>query len=206
MSFQRFAVKLCGLVLKAGGLRVLGRENIPEEQAVLVIANHLSYGDPPVLAQAFDFDMAYIAKEEFAQTGWTRRLFGALGAVFLKSGESDLSALRTVIGLLRGGRGVMIFPEGRRVREAELAPFKQGASYIAHKTGVKVIPVALINTADFFRIWKRNIIVNVGQPIELDSTAKADPAKLAAYTALFERRVGELYAECKDILRAEGKL
>ena len=65
MSLYPFAKFATGLMLKLGGMRIWGWENVPEDSSVIVIANHVSFGDPPALSQAFPYHLTYIAKEDF---------------------------------------------------------------------------------------------------------------------------------------------
>ena len=79
------------------------------------------------------------------------------------------------------------------------------SAYIAYRAGVKVIPVAVINAGDYWRFWRRNIIINVGEPIILDKNTKLDQAYLDHYNEVFEQKVKELFAENKAIITKEGK-
>lgn len=205
MSFYMLAKFLTGLVLKIGGARVIGRENIPEDKSLVVIANHSSFGDPPAVSYAFDRPITYIAKEDFAKNFFTKVLFGAGGVIFLKAKDSDLTAMRTAIKALKEEKTVCIFPEGKRNFDQQMTEFKPGAAYIAYRAGVKVLPLAVINAGDYWRIWRRNIIINVGQPIVLDKETKFDQAYLDRYNELFEQKVRDLFAENAAIIAKEGK-
>ena len=205
MNMFGFAKGLTGFWLRLGGMRIIGQENIPLDRAVIIICNHLSLADPPALVQAFPYPLTFIAKEEFSHNIFTKLLFGSMGTVFLNKEESDLSAMRTAMNELKAGRAVAIFPEGHRTFDQGMDEFKPGAAYIAARTGVKVIPVALINTGDFFRIWKRNIIVHVGAPISMDHADKIDSETLTEYTKIFAEKVAELLAYNQKLLVEAGK-
>ena len=196
---------LTGIVLKLGGIRIIGRENIPLDHKAIVIANHASFGDVPAIANAFPYMLTFVAKEAFAKNAFTRVLFSAGGVVFLNSRESDLGAMRQVINVLKQGRAVCIFPEGKRNFDQNITEFKPGAAYMAYRTDAPVIPVGMINCGDFWRIWRRNIIVNIGKPIFLDKTQKLDQEYLNKYNDLFRDRVKELVEENKGIILREGK-
>jgi 1-acyl-sn-glycerol-3-phosphate acyltransferase len=205
MSLYPFARFITGLMLKLGGMRIWGWENVSEDSAVIVIANHVSFGDPPALSQAFPYHLTYIAKEGFRDNRFTGMIFGACGAVFLRAGESDLTALRYAIKELKQGNAVAIFPEGTRHYDQQMGEFKPGAAYIAHHTGAKVIPVSLINTGDYWRFWRHNIIVNVGQPITLEKVERLDKEYLERYNQIFAARVKKLFDESKEVLQKEGR-
>lgn len=188
MALVRAWFKICGC-------KIIGQEHIPQGQAALVIANHISYGDPPSLAVAFyPQHITFIAKEDFRQMKFTKWFFAKLGAVFLNKTESDLTALRTAVKTLRAGRTVGIFPEGMRYKKPGLAPFMSGAAYIAHKARVPIIPVGIENSGDLLRFWKRNAIVRIGEPIWLDYDIKATPEYLAETSERCRAHVANLLA------------
>ena len=205
MSFYMVAKFLTGIVLHLNGARVIGKENIPQDKSLVIISNHTSFGDPPAVSYAFDRPITYIAKEEFAKNIFTKLLFGAGGVIFLKAKDSELTAMRTAINTLKEGKTICIFPEGKRNFDQKMTEFKPGAAYIAYRAGVKVIPVAVINAGDYWRFWRRNIIINVGEPIILDKNTKLDQAYLDHYNEVFEQKVKELFAENKAIITKEGK-
>ena len=203
--FYRFARAVEGTIYRLGGARIIGQENIPQDPSLLIICNHVSFGDPPALAMAFPRQITFIAKEGFAQNPLTRWLFSALGAVFLKKEESDLGAMRVTMNALRGGNVVAIFPEGMRRFNQELGEFKQGASYIAQRSHVRVLPVAVLNTGDIFRFWKRNVLVLIGEAIDPPQGEKPEKELLAKNTALYRERVAELVEQGKAQLAREGR-
>lgn len=196
---------LTGIVLKLGGLKIIGKENIPEDQKIIVIANHTSFGDVPAIVQPFDYQLTFVAKEGFAKNPFTRRLFSAAGVTFLNSAESDLTAMRRVMEVLKDGRSVCIFPEGARFFDQNVREFKAGAAYIAYRTGARILPVGLLNCGDFWRIWRRNIIVNIGEPIELSQEEKLNKEYLDSCNALFRERVVTLVEENKRMIAKAGK-
>ena len=197
----RIGVPLVRLWCKLCGCRIMGRENIPADTAVLIIANHTSYADPILLAVAFPQHITFIAKEEFLRQKHTRWLYGnALGAVFLNKEESDISALRTAIKLMKNGRTVGIFPEGRRNFDQKISQFMPGAAFIALKAGAPVLPVAISNSRNLPLFWKRNIVVNIGQPIISETSVKTSQESLAAQAGFLQQKVADLYKENEQLL------
>ncbi len=196
---------LVTLILRLGGVTVLGEEQIPRDEALMVICNHVSLGDPPAVAMAYPGQLTFVAKEGFGKNIWSRWLFGALGAVFLDKDANDLAALRAVLKQLKAGRSVVIFPEGRRHFDQELGEFMPGAAYIALKSGVRVLPMAVVNTGNFWRIWKRNIVVAVGQPLALPAGGKTDKALLGQATAVLQDSVAALLAQAKATVKEKGR-
>jgi len=195
-------VALIRIWCKFGGCRINGRENIPPNTAVLIIANHTSYADPILLAAAFPQHITFIAKEEFLRQSHTRWLFGkGLGAVFLNKEESDISALRTAIKLMKNGRTVGIFPEGHRNFDEKISQFMPGAAFIALKAQAPVLPAAISNSRNLPRPWRQNIIVNIGAPMGLTATGKITQEYLTTQAALFQQKVTDLYIENEHFLK-----
>ena len=202
----RIGVSLIRLWCRLCGCRISGQENIPTGTALLIIANHTSYADPILLAAAFPQHITFIAKEEFLRIAPTRWLFGkGLGAVFLNKEESDVSALRAAIKLMKNGRSVGIFPEGHRNFDQKISQFMPGAAFIALKAGVPVLPAAISNSRDLPCFWRRSIAVNIGRPIELAAAGKITQETLAAQAALMQRRVTDLYLENTHLLSMNSK-
>jgi len=201
-SFARFILKGCALI---NGTRVYGGENVLKGSSQLIVCNHTSYGDPPLLAVAVPHEITFIAKGAFSKNFFTRKLFGALGAVFLDPSANDLAALRTSISLLKSGKTVAIFPEGTRHKDQNIGEFKQGAAFIASRAKVPVLPVAVVNCGDFFRFWKRNIIINIGKPVFAEIPARVDETFLAEQTKIYENAVTALFEEAVAQLQQEGK-
>ena len=203
--FYRFVRGLMGCFLQLAGARILGKENIPEDDSLIIISNHISYGDPPAVFWAYPKQITYIAKEAFARNFFTRWLFGALGAVFLEKDNSDMAAMRTAMKQLKEGHAIAIYPEGKRNLDQQLGAFKQGAAFIAARCKVRVLPMALINTGDLFCLGKRNIIVNIGEPIPVCQAERVDSALLQELTEDYQKRVEALLEEAKNILKQEGR-
>jgi len=205
-GFYRLGYILTGAWLRLGGMKIIGKENIPQDKSLLIIANHTSFGDPVVLSNAFPYHITYIAKEEFLHNKFTKFLFGTvLGCTFLKKDEGDLGAMRVTMKALADGKAVGIFPEGKRNFDQELSEFKSGAAYIAFRAKAKVLPVAIINSGDFFRFWKRNIRVLIGTPIEMPEGQRPDKEMLLAYTQKYYQQIEDLLQQGKTMLAEQGK-
>ncbi len=123
-------------------VEVTGREHIPPTGGVLIIANHTSYLDPPLVGSLFVRPVHFMAKSElfFFPLG---QLIRRTHAFPVRQGSSDRVALRRALQLLRAGKVLLVFPEGTRSPEGRLIPFEQGAAYLALASGAQVVPVGL---------------------------------------------------------------
>ncbi len=156
------------------GLKVEGRENIPETGAIIVAPNHKSYWDPPVVGVAFSTRIIhYMAKEELFKNpifGWVIRQFGTFP---VKRGTVDRQAVRQAVRELKSGNPLGIFPEGTRIKREGLGRFHSGMASLALMTGTPVIPVAVLGTMD---LPKKNgpLAVLIGKPIEVKKERPTD--------------------------------
>ncbi len=145
---------------------VLGAENVPETGGVMLVANHRSLIDPPLVGGAVKRRVFFIAKESLFKLpvlGWLMHVWGMLP---VKRGRADREAIITSINALESGKAFGIFIEGTRNKTtAEMLPPKHGAAMIATKTNAPVVPMALVNTQYFLRSFKK-IWVVIGKPMD----------------------------------------
>ena len=99
-------------------LEALGSENVPERGPVLMVANHSSLLDPPLIGGASDRQLTYLAKAELFEIPLFSRLIRALNARPVRREGADPSALRTARRVLEEGGALLVFPEGTRGRRA----------------------------------------------------------------------------------------
>lgn len=173
--FLRALRILCRGILKViASVDIQGMENVPETGGALIISNHLGRLDAMlgvVLADRDDIILMIADKYE-KYTFW-RFLGNKLDAIWLNREEADFQALREVTRRLKAGGISGIAPEGTRSKAESLLPGKPGAAYIAAKTGVPVIPVALWGTEDrvvkerLSRLKRLDIHIRIGEPFTL---------------------------------------
>jgi 1-acyl-sn-glycerol-3-phosphate acyltransferase len=133
---------VCADVCRLHGFEVRVEGALPRRPAILV-ANHVSYADAPVLAGLVPCTV--IAKGEVR--GWPVIGGGAdaLGVIFVRRGDalSGARALRQGMRALATGVSVLGFPEGTTSRGSDVLPFKRGLFGLAQLMGVPIVPVAL---------------------------------------------------------------
>lgn len=134
------------------GLRVEGREHLPESGGVLLVGNHPADVDPPFLATAcLPRDLRFIThSRHFEKRAFSALLF-SVGAFPLRVDRLDTRAIRYARDELAAGSVVGIFPEGQASERRELLPFHDGMGYLALEPGVTVVPTAIWGTLDLFR-------------------------------------------------------
>jgi acyl carrier protein len=159
---------LCGIPVAVRGL-----ENVPAFSPYVVVANHTSYMDGVVLVALLPWhDNAFVAKRELRENFITRTFIGGIGAYFVERFDVQKSAEHAdeLALAARGGKSLIVFPEGTLVRHAGLLPFRTGAFQTAAQAQVPVLPVSLRGVRSVLRdeTWylrRAPISVTIGAPI-----------------------------------------
>jgi len=123
-----------------------GREHVPATGAVLVVSNHRSVLDPPLVGGAAPRRLSFLAKAELFGIPLLGRLIHALGARPVRREGADAQALRTALATLQAGEALLVFPEGTRSETEELGEAKAGAGMLAVLSGAPVVPVYIAGT------------------------------------------------------------
>lgn len=178
--------KICGVKLT-----VIGKENIPKDQAVLYVCNHRSYFDIILGYSIMPGLTGYISKDDLEKVPllniWMRRLYCLfLNRTDMKQG---LKTILKAIEYIKQGVSICIFPEGTRNRgeEGSLLEFKEGSFKIAEKTGCPVIPIAISHTADVIlnhmpKVTPCHVTIEYGEPIYPKELLKEQKRALGAMT------------------------
>lgn len=122
-------------------IRSEGLENFPRKGPLIVIANHISAADPPVLGCVLPRPVHFMAKVELFRSPVLRWILIKAQAFPVQRGKADRGALREALRLLARDEVVVIFPEGHRSDTGELQEGRAGVVFLAQKTGVAVLPV-----------------------------------------------------------------
>jgi 1-acyl-sn-glycerol-3-phosphate acyltransferase len=123
--------------------KVYGARNVPQKGPLIIVANHASDFDPPILSSCVRRPVSYMAKEELFRVPVLAPAIRAYGAYPVKRGSADRSALREALKQLEQGWAVGIFLEGTRTLDGRITSPKLGAALIAAKAQVPILPVSL---------------------------------------------------------------
>lgn len=137
-SASRFLLN--GLVRVVSSWEVRGSEHIPRTGGLIVASNHISFFDPPLIGIAAVRELHFLAKEELFRPpvfGWLIRTYNAIP---IRRGVADLSGLTKAMDVLKGGRSLIMFPEGSRMRDGELHPARPGVGMLAVGTDARIVP------------------------------------------------------------------
>lgn len=150
-------------------LEVSGEDNIPKSGGAIIVSNHISLLDPPVIGVSLSRYIHFMAKEELFKNPMFRWLIVKLKAFPVRRGVADRAAIRTAINVLDSGDLLGVFPEGTRSKTGALGEPEPGVAMIAIKTGVPIIPTAIIGTGEFGSKLLPKFKVKFGEPIVVDS-------------------------------------
>jgi 1-acyl-sn-glycerol-3-phosphate acyltransferase len=112
----------------------------------IIAANHIGLLDGPLVAAFAPRPVHALTKKEMFE-GRTGVALRAVGQIPLSRHETDPSAMKDCLKVLRDGGVVMIFPEGSR-GSGEMLRMHSGAAYLAMVTGAPVVPVAIFGTRE----------------------------------------------------------
>lgn len=183
-----------------------GLENVPKTGGVLLVANHQSFFDPPLIGGALTTrDTDFLARGglfKFKPFAW---LISTLNATPIKQGAGDTGAMKEVIKRLNEHKAVIVFPEGSRSDDGKVQPFERGISVLLKRAKCVVVPVGI---AGVYEVWPRHrslprvfakpVAIVYGDPITTEELLEngADEAIKS-----IQKRVETLVARAEELRR-----
>lgn len=186
--------------------RSAGLRNIPRTGPLVIVANHQSNLDPPIVGTLLRRKyLMFIARVGLFRAAWFGKLLNAVGAIPVRRGEPDLPAIKTALARLEDGGAVVLFAEGSRTPHGRMQPFQRGASLLIKRAKCPVLPVGI----DGFRdAWPRGtkvptplgprIGIRVGKPIPAETLLSMKPDDALRHLG---RAVDDLRLEARADLR-----
>ena len=126
--------------------KTLGIKNLPKRGGVVVVSNHGSHLDPPILGHALGRPVAFMAKSELFNVPILSFIITACGAYPVKRGAGDREAIRNASAQLNEGWATGVFLDGTRQENGRVNDPKPGAALLAARTGSPILPVAIVNS------------------------------------------------------------
>ena len=175
--------------------RVSGRRNVPMQGSLVVVANHGSHLDPPLLGHALGRPVAFMAKAELFRVPLLGPLIRALAAYPVKRGASDREAIRIATARLNEGWATGVFLDGTRQADGRINQPLPGAALLAARSGSPLLPVAIINSHRALGTGQSlprlvPIQLRIGEP--LPPPASRRKPDLEATTLELQRRINAL--------------
>ncbi len=126
--------------------RIYGAAQVPQQGPLVVVSNHASDFDPPILSSCVGRPVAYMAKEELFQVPVLKQAIALYGAYPVKRGAADRSALRAAMSFLEKNWAAGVFLTGTRTPDGRVSDPKMGAAWLAAKAQAPLLPVSLWGT------------------------------------------------------------
>lgn len=151
---------------------ICGLDKIPRDGPFLLACNHASYFDPPFLGAIIEQrEMFAFAKKSLFNSNLKKWLFTHLNSIPVDRNNTDISAIRAVLNLLKKNKGIMVFPEGTRTSDGQLGEAHAGIGLFACKSGVPVVPCRMFGTYEImnrfshFPNWNKRATIIFENPI-----------------------------------------
>jgi 1-acyl-sn-glycerol-3-phosphate acyltransferase len=179
---------------------------VPAAGPALLVSNHSSVLDPPLIGSVARRRLAFLAKAELFRIPVFGALLRRLGARPLRRAGADPAAMRTALRVLEEGGALLVFPEGTRGPEGVLRPARAGAGMLAVVSGAPVVPVYVSGSG---RAWPKGarfprparVRVAFGEPLRFDAKRGGD--RREQYEAA-SRAMMAAIARLKEALEAHG--
>lgn len=127
-------------------IEVEGKENMPEQDGCVYIANHQGYADIIALIVAMDGrQIGFIAKDSLEKVPYLGKWIKLIRGLFIKRGDTReaLKSMKEGIDLVKAGYNLAIFPEGTRSRGPKMGKFKAGSFKLATKAKAPIVPISI---------------------------------------------------------------
>jgi 1-acyl-sn-glycerol-3-phosphate acyltransferase len=177
-------------------LQVEGAENVPRAGGLLIVSNHKSYLDPPLIGSTLPREIFYLAKRELFEMPivgtWVRRH----NAIPIDREGFDRAAIERAMGILGRGDALLVFPEGTRILRPDLGPPREGIAWLATRSRVPVVPLYIKGSWSKERGWFRRggIRIRIGKPVRLPPVppGKAGRREFPTVSARLMEEIGAL--------------
>ncbi len=174
---------------------LIGRDNIPQKGNFIMVSNHGSLLDPPLLGHALGRNISFMAKAELFKIPFLGFVIRACGAYPVKRGIADKNTIQTACNKLSSNKCIGIFIDGTRQKNGRVNKPKHGAALLAFKNQTLLLPVAIVNSHKLIRfkycipIFSK-IVIKVGKPLLPPQSSSRDD--LSSVTINLQENINNL--------------
>ena len=177
---------------------LIGIENIPQKNAFIMVSNHGSLLDPPLLGHALGRNISFMAKAELFKIPLLGFIIKSCGAYPVKRGIVDKNTIKTACKKLSNDNCIGIFIDGTRQKNGRVNRPKQGAALLAFKNQKLLLPVAIVNSHrlirfKFFIPLFSKIVIKVGKPVQPPQSSSRED--LNSITIHLQDRINDLIGQ-----------
>ena len=174
---------------------LIGRENIPQRNTFIMVSNHGSLLDPPLLGHALGRNISFMAKAELFKIPFLGFVIRACGAYPVKRGIADKNTIKIACNKLSNNNCIGIFIDGTRQKNGRVNKPKQGAALLAFKNQTLLLPVAIVNSHKLIRFKYciplfSKIVIKVGKPLQPPQNSSRDD--LSSFTMDLQENINNL--------------
>jgi 1-acyl-sn-glycerol-3-phosphate acyltransferase len=174
---------------------LIGSENIPQKDSFIMVSNHGSLLDPPLLGHAIGRNISFMAKSELFKIPLLGSVIKACGAYPVKRGIVDRNTIQIACKKLSNNNCIGIFIDGTRQKNGRVNKPKQGAALLAFKNQKVLLPVAIVNSHKLIRFkfcipLFSKLVIKVGKPITPPQSASRE--ELSSVTIHLQNNINYL--------------
>lgn len=184
--FYNFIKIIASVIFKIGyRVKVKGIENVPLKGKFVLCSNHANNLDPILVSIAFPRQISWMAKKELFTNKLLSKFLTKLGAFPVDRGDSDISAIKNALRVLKNDGVLGIFPEGTRVKAFDIENAKPGVALLTIKSKSNVIPVKIEGNYKLFSSMK----IIIGKPIDFS----LEEGQTKDYTEISKNILSSIY-------------
>ena len=178
----------------------IGLEHVPKSGPFIVAPTHRSLLDIPIASGVTSRRLRFMGKDSLWKVPLFGRFLSALGGFPVTRGSADLEALKRCIGVLRNGEPLVLFPEGTRHHGPIIMELFDGATFVAAKAEVQIVPVAIGGTEESMSKGKKGIgrsrcTVVIGRPIGYSASGRQGRDEMALLSGRLQGELQSLFDE-----------
>ncbi|MEO7300297.1 MAG: lysophospholipid acyltransferase family protein [Verrucomicrobiota bacterium] len=180
--------------------RVYNPERVPTSGPVILAANHASFIDPPLVGCGLKRDINFLARESLFRFPGIGALLRSWNAVPVDREGGGAKGLKTILDRLRGGAGIILFPEGTRTLDGKLQPARSGIGLTVIKSDAPVVPVRVFGTFEAYgkqiKFPKpKSVAVKYGKPMMFEELrAEAKTCSKVRLKEIYQKVADEIMA------------